>query len=138
VQSGDTFSGISLQVYGHAGYWPVVFDANRGAIMAQPAFGLGNPIRLTNPDYLLPGWDALVPLLPGHLELGDHGELVYVVQRGDTISGIAQRFGVGLDDLVPANTGAQTPDGNVFEDPNLTLAWPAPAGTAGRASHRAT
>ena len=122
VQSGDTFSGISLQVYGHAGYWPVVFDANRGAIMAQPAFGLGNPIRLTSPDYLLPGWDALVPLLPGHLELGDNGEVVYVVQRGDTISGIAQRFGVSVDDLVAANTGAQTPDGRVFEDPNLI--WP--------------
>jgi len=122
VQSGDTFSGISLQVYGHAGYWPVVFDANRGAIMAEPAFGLGSPIRLTSPDYLLPGWDALVPLLPGHLELGDHGELLYVVQRGDTVSGIAQRFGVSADDLVAANTGAQTPDGRVFEDPNLI--WP--------------
>ncbi|MDQ6669718.1 MAG: LysM peptidoglycan-binding domain-containing protein, partial [Chloroflexota bacterium] len=122
VQPGDTCSGISLQVYGHAGYWPVVFDANRGAIMTQPAFGLGNPIRLTNPDYLLPGWDALVPLLPGHLELGDHGELLYVVQRGDTVSGIAQRFGVSVDDLVAANTGAQTPDGRVFEDPNLI--WP--------------
>lgn len=122
MQSGDTFSGIALKVYGHAGYWPVVFNANRGAIMAEPAFGLGSPIRLTSPDYLLPDWDVLVPLLTGHLELEDTGALMYIVQQGDTLSGIAQRFGVSVDDLVAANAGAQTPDGRVFEDPDLI--WP--------------
>jgi hypothetical protein len=122
VRPGDTFSGMSLRYYGHACYWPVLFNANRGAIMAQPAFGVGTPIRLTSPDYLLPGWDALVPPLPGHLELGDQGELVYVVQRGDTLSGIAQRFGVSLDDLIAANTGAETADGRVFENPDVI--WP--------------
>jgi len=30
-------------------------------------------------------------------------EAIYTVQPGDTLSGIAQRFGVGLDDLVAAN-----------------------------------
>ena len=44
------------------------------------------------------------------------------MQRGDTVSGIAQRFGVSMDDLVAANAGAQTPDGHVFDDPNLI--WP--------------
>jgi LysM repeat protein len=116
VRPGDTLSGIAARYYGHAGYWPVLFKANQGAVMAEPALGLGRPVRLTSPDYLLPGWDVVVHPLPGRLEQGDGGELVYVVQSGDTLSGIARRFGVDVADLAAANAGAQTPDGHVLED----------------------
>ena len=61
VRPGDTLSGIAARYYGHAGYWPVLFKANQGAVMAEPALGVGRPVRLTSPDYLLPGWDVVVP-----------------------------------------------------------------------------
>jgi len=122
VQSGDTLSGMAKQYYGNPGLWPVLWDANRGAVMAVAASGLGTPIRLTSPDELLTGWDAYVPLVASNLERGDRGELIYVVQTGDTLSEIAQRFGIDVDQLAAANKGAQTPDGHVFDDPNLIWA----------------
>lgn len=39
-----------------------------------------------------------------------HPQRTYVVQRGDTLSGIARRFGVSLSDLAEANPHITDPD----------------------------
>ncbi len=122
VQPGDTLSGMAGRYYGHQGLWTVIWKANEGAIMAGAPLGVGHPVRLTSPNYLLPGWEARIPLVAGHLERGDDGALVYVVQRGETLSGIGQRLGVDVQDLVAWNVGAEGPEGRVFQDPDLI--WP--------------
>lgn len=122
VQPGDTMSGMAGRYYGHAGLWPVIWKANEGAIMTEPPLGVGRPVRLTSPNHLLSDWEVRVPLVAGHLERGEDDALVYVVQRGDTLSRIGQRFGVDVNDLAAWNVGAEGPDGRVFDDPDLI--WP--------------
>jgi len=122
VTRGDTLRGISRAYYGDEAQWPSLFRANYGAVMAYPALGLGHEVRLTNPDYILPGWDMPIPPVPGHIETGPGGQVVYIVHQGDTLGGIMARFGVDVEDLWTTNEGATTPDGRVFEQPDEI--WP--------------
>jgi nucleoid-associated protein YgaU len=47
VKSGDTLSGIAKKVYGKAGRWPEIYEANRD--------------RIENPKLIRPGWKLRIP-----------------------------------------------------------------------------
>lgn len=47
VKSGDTLSGIAKKVYGKAGRWPEIFEANKDII--------------ENPNLIRPGWKLRIP-----------------------------------------------------------------------------
>ena len=51
VEKGDTLSGIAKKVYGNAGKYPVIFEANRP--------------MLKDPDKIYPGQVLRIPELPG-------------------------------------------------------------------------
>jgi nucleoid-associated protein YgaU len=73
VQPGDTLSGIAQQQLGKASRWPEIFVLNRSIIQ--------------HPDRISPGQ---VLTLPGDTPMQPPARL-YLVRRGDTLSGIAQR-----------------------------------------------
>ena len=73
VQPGDTLSGIAQQQLGNASRWPEIFLLNRSII--------------SHPDRISPGQ---VLTLPGDAPMQPPPRL-YIVRRGDTLSGIAQR-----------------------------------------------
>ncbi len=87
VRSGDTLSGIA-QRHG------VSLDA---LIAANP--------QIRNPNLIYPGQTV-------HLPGGGNGAQGgnYTVRSGDTLSGIAQRHGVGLNALIAANPQISDPD----------------------------
>jgi spore coat assembly protein SafA len=62
-----------------------------------------NP-QITDPDRIFPGQ---VINVPGNVP---PPAVTYVVQAGDTLSEIAQRFGVSLDALIAANPQITDPD----------------------------
>jgi nucleoid-associated protein YgaU len=72
VKPGDTLSGIAQQQLGDADRWPEIFVLNRASIR--------------DPDLISPGQ---VLILPGDTPM-DPPPRIYIVQRGDTLSGIAQ------------------------------------------------
>ena len=72
VQSGDTLSGIAQQQLGDASRWPEIFLLNRS---------------IRHPDRISPGQ---VLTLPADTPIQPPARL-YIVRRGDTLSGIAQR-----------------------------------------------
>lgn len=80
VRSGDTLSGIAGK-YGLG--WQALYDANRGAIGSDP-----NRIHA-----------GLVLTIPG----GGSSKRTYTVQRGDTLSGIASKYGTTWQALQQAN-----------------------------------
>lgn len=87
VQSGDTLGGIARK-----------FGVTTDAIIRLNA--------LTNPDVLTIGQELKIPApgaSAGQATSGQAGEQVYVVSRGDTLSSIAQRFGVSLAELSRLN-----------------------------------
>ena len=47
VKSGDTLSGIAKSVYGNAGRWREIFEANKDVI--------------ENPNLIRPGWKLRIP-----------------------------------------------------------------------------
>ena len=83
VQSGDTLSEIAER-----------FEVSLKALEAA------NP-QIKNPDVIFPGQVIFVPTSHHH-----H----YVVQSGDTLSEIAERFGVSLKALEAANPQIKNPD----------------------------
>jgi hypothetical protein len=117
IVEGDNLWDISRRYYGDGAYWHVLFQDNYGAVMEYPRLGLGHPVRLTNPNYVLQDWNLVVPPVPGRLEVGPNGEVVYVVQPGDTFDRIAERFDVSPDDFWATNDGATTPDGGTLGQP---------------------
>ena len=72
VQSGDTLSGIAQQQLGDASRWPEIFLLNRS---------------IRHPDRISPGQ---VLTLPDDTPTQPPPRL-YIVRRGDTLSGIARR-----------------------------------------------
>lgn len=66
VRDGDTLSGIAQHFYGDAQAWPRIFDANRGAHLAD-GWTLSNPnliwpgLRLTIPDVAPPSPNSAPP-----------------------------------------------------------------------------
>ena len=114
VQPGDTLSGISAR-FGLPGGWQALYAANRTAI---------GP----NPDIIRTG--TVLTL---------HGPVVpvrYRIAAGDTLSGVAARFGLpgGWQPLYAANRTAIGPDPDFIRTGTvLTLPRPAPARTETRA-----
>jgi nucleoid-associated protein YgaU len=72
VQPGDTLSGIAQEQLGDADRWPEIFVLNRAIIR--------------DPDRIFPGQILMLPSGPPM----QPPPRIYIVQRGDTLSGIAQ------------------------------------------------
>jgi nucleoid-associated protein YgaU len=72
VRSGDTLSGIARDQLGDAARWPEIFALNRGIIR--------------HPDRIFPGQVLVLPSDTRPVP----APRIYVVRRGDTLSGIAQ------------------------------------------------
>lgn len=84
VQIGDTLSGIGAE-FGVP--WRAIWRANRHQI---------GP----NPDLIYPGQTLVIPNTRGR----------YTVRRGDTLSGIAARYGIDWHELYAANRETIGPD----------------------------
>lgn len=66
VKSGDTLSGIALQVLGNARRWPDLYRANRDAIESESerrsyAFPRWRRHCYTGPDWIYPGTVLRIP-----------------------------------------------------------------------------
>ena len=92
IQPGDTLFSIAQQ-----------FGVNFNELVAA------NP-QIADPNIIFPGQFITIPAGPTTPPIPPSG-FNYVVQPGDTLSLIAQQFGVNLNDLIDAN-----PE---IEDPNL-------------------
>lgn len=88
VRSGDTLSAIAAR-----------HETSVDQLLAA------NP-QISNPNLIVVGQRISVP---GQERIAD-ASLAHVVQHGDTLSGIAQRYGVGLDELLAANPQVANPD----------------------------
>ena len=56
VKAGDSLSEISLAQYGTYGYWPLVYDANRATIGANPdVLRVGQQLMLPKPEAFTAG-----------------------------------------------------------------------------------
>lgn len=86
VRSGDTLSGI----------------AQRNGVSLQSLIA-ANP-QISNPNLIYPGQTV-------HLPNGSQAAAAsHTVQRGDTLSGIAQQYGVSLQSLISANPQISNPN----------------------------
>lgn len=98
VVAGDTLSEIALR-----------HGVSLAALLAA------NP-QITNPDLIFPGQQinipeaAVIPDTGAQPVIPGTGAGVYVVQPGDTLSGIAQRYGIGLAGLIAANPQIANPN----------------------------
>ena len=72
------------------------------------AFGVGSRLiaeanSITNPNRIFPGQVIYVPTVAGARAPSAHEKQVHTVRSGDSLSGIAQRYGVRLRDLLQWN-----------------------------------
>lgn len=79
-------------------------------------------LRLANPEVgsgnlIYPGQ---VLLLPGTILGSDGGYLIYIVARGDTVKGLAARFGTTVDSILASNPGI-TNANLIYEGQRLTI-----------------
>jgi LysM repeat protein len=79
-------------------------------------------LRLANPEI---GWGNLiypgqVLLLPGTILGSDGGYLIYIVARGDTLRGLAVRFGSTVESILASNPGITNPN-VIYEGQRLTI-----------------
>ena len=84
MKSGDTLWSISERFYGTGDEFSRLVDANTGRRMSD-----GNVF--TRAGVIQPGWVLRVPL-PSRATQSEGGQTYYIVQKGDTLRGIAARF----------------------------------------------
>lgn len=118
VQGGDTLWKIAERFYGTGFEYGRLVQANAGREMSDGG-------RFTRAGVIQPGWVLLVPLPSRAVEQVD-GDVYYVVEKGDTLRGIAARL-LGDEAAWPgifeANRGrAKLADGRTLSDPDLI--WP--------------
>jgi LysM repeat protein len=104
VQWGETLSGIAVR-----------YGATVGALAY--ANGIGNANRIYAGQRLL---------IPGATPYYAPSGRVYVVRYGDTLSGIAYRYGVSVNSLVRAN--GITNRNRIYGGQRLVIPYGAPAG----------
>jgi peptidoglycan DL-endopeptidase LytF len=76
---------------------------------ANPEIGSGNLI-----------YPGQVLLLPGTILGSDGGYLIYIVERGDTLKALANRFGSTVDSILASNTSITNPN-VIYEGQRLTI-----------------
>ncbi len=76
---------------------------------ANPEIGLGNLI-----------YPGQVLLLPGTILGSDGGYLIYIVARGDTVKGLAIRFGSTVESILASNPDVTNPN-LIYEGQRLTI-----------------
>jgi LysM repeat protein len=76
---------------------------------ANPEIGLGNLI-----------YPGQVLLLPGTILGSDGGYLIYIVARGDTLRGLAARFGSTVESILASNPEITNPN-LIYEGQRLTI-----------------
>ena len=77
--------------------------------LANPEIGSGNLI-----------YPGQVLLLPGTILGSDGGYLIYIVARGDTVKGLAARFGSTIDSILASNPGIKNAN-LIYEGQRLTI-----------------
>ena len=93
----------------------ITYIVQRGNTLSQIAQKFGTTVQeivnlngITNPNLIFPG-EKLKITNATRITQTNGNEQVYIVQRGDTLSGIARRFGVTVNYLVNRN-GITNPD----------------------------
>jgi peptidoglycan endopeptidase LytE len=99
VQSGDTLRKIADRC------GTTIYALRR----ANPEIGSGNLI-----------YPGQVLLLPGTILGSDGGYLIYIVSRGDTLKGLAARFGSTVDSILASNPEIKSAN-LIYEGQRLTI-----------------
>ncbi|MEQ1703365.1 MAG: LysM peptidoglycan-binding domain-containing protein, partial [Ilumatobacteraceae bacterium] len=103
--------------------WRELYEINRR--LPQP-----DGRSWTNPELIVPGWqlrlpsERQVPAPQSPVETTDAAEVVHVVQRGDTLSSIADHYlgdPTRYPELFEANDDRVQPDGRRLTDPDLIV-----------------
>jgi LysM repeat protein len=107
VRPGDTLARIADD---HGQGWNELWVANAGRL--QP-----DGVRFADPDHIEPGWTITIPApIPVHDGTGESSTIT--VEDGDTVSALAEQYGIDEADLTEANRGHAQPDGGHFDDPD--------------------
>jgi LysM repeat protein len=119
VVAGDTLNGIARKL-----------GLSAQAILAA------NP-DITNPDTLQVGQQINVPSAEAESTsaTGQSPAIVYVVQQGDTLSSIAQRFGVSVNQLLQLNDISDPDEIYVGQKLLIPTTTTAPAQTQGKTTY---
>lgn len=115
VERNDNPWKLAEEHLGDGLRWRELFDANRG--LTQP-----DGRAWTDPEVILPGWQVR---LPTHaVASAEAGSRIHEVERGDTLSDLADRYLGDPDrymELFEANRHLDQPDGRHLTDPDLIV-----------------
>ena len=109
----DTYWDIAEARLGGGEHWRQIWDLNRGR--TQPDGEVMN-----NPGLLKPGWTVLLPATAGSPAAAAAQLEDVTVHAGDTLSGIAQAYGVSdWHHVWEASKGMAEPGGQHLSEPDL-------------------
>lgn len=123
VERGDSPWSLAEAHLGDGLRWRELYEINRG--LPQP-----DGRSWTNPEVIVPGWQlrlpsaAHLPTPQSPIETTDAADVVHVVQRGDTLSSIADQYlgdPTRYPELFDANCDRIQPDGRRLTDPDLIV-----------------
>ena len=123
VERGDSPWSLAEAHLGDGLRWRELYEINRG--LPQP-----DGRSWTNPELIVPGWQlrlpsaAHLPTLQSPIEPTEAADVVHLVQRGDTLSSIADQYlgdPTRYPELFEANSDRIQPDGRQLTDPNLIV-----------------